>query len=79
MHDSTQTPVIDQVCFRIDWPAFLQTLDRRDQAMAHYLSLGHSGKAAATKFNLSRGRVTQLRQQWRQEWLAFQGESTANP
>jgi len=79
LHDNTQTPVIDQVCFRLDWPAFLQTLDRRDRAMVHFLSLGHSGNAAAEKFKRSPGRVTQLRQQWQREWLAFQGEPTANP
>jgi hypothetical protein len=75
----TQTPVPDQVCFRIDWPAFLQTLSPRDQAMARFLSLGHSGQAAAKKFKVCPGRVTQLRRQWHRAWLAFQGEPTANP
>jgi hypothetical protein len=79
LHDNTQTPVPDQVCFRVDWPAFLQTLSQRDRALAHFLSLGHSGKAAAARFKVSAGRVTQLRQQWQREWLAFQGESPQNP
>jgi hypothetical protein len=72
-----QTPVVDQVCFRLDWPAFLRTLTRRDRQLARFLALGHSAKAAAQKFGLSPGRVTQLRQQWQRDWLVFQGEATA--
>lgn len=75
LRDNTQTPVLDQVCFRLDWPAFLRTLTRRDRALAKFMALGHSAKAAARKFELSQGRVTQLRQQWQREWLVFQGET----
>ncbi len=72
--DNTQTPVVDQVCVRLDWPRFLQTLSQRDRHLADYLSLGHNAKQAARKFRISPGRVTQLRQQWHREWHAFQGE-----
>jgi hypothetical protein len=77
LHDNTRTPVPDQVCFRLDWPAFLRTLSRRDRGLAGFLAMGHSAKAAAQKFKLSPGRVTQLRQQWHREWLAFQGETSS--
>src|SRR5262249_54451609 len=40
LRDNTQTPVVDQVCFRLDWPAFLRTLSRRDRELAKLLSLG---------------------------------------
>lgn len=75
LHDNTLTPVVDQVCFRLDWPAFLRTLSRRDRALIQFLSLGHSAKAAANEFKLSPPRVTQLREQWQREWRAFQGEA----
>jgi hypothetical protein len=74
---NTQTPVLDQVCFRLDWPAFQSTLSRRDRELCLFLSLGHSAKEAARKFKLTPGRVTQLRQKWYHEWLAFQGETEA--
>lgn len=41
---NTQTPVVEQVCFRLDWPAFLRTLTRRDRGLARFLSLGHSAQ-----------------------------------
>lgn len=74
LQDNTQTPIPDQVHFRVDWPQFFCTLTCRDRAVARFLSKGHSGKQAAEKFGLSPGRVTQLRQQWCREWKAFLGE-----
>jgi hypothetical protein len=75
LRDNTRTPPPEQAAFRIDWPKFLQTLTARDRKLAWFLSLGHSAKAAAAKFNLSPGRVTQLRQQWCREWRCRQGEA----
>jgi len=40
-----------------------------------YLSLGHQGKKAASKFGVSPGRVTQLRQRWCHEWRRCQGDA----
>jgi hypothetical protein len=77
LRDNTITPPPDAAAFRVDWPLFLVGLTRRDQEMALFLSLGHSGKAAAAKFGLSPGRVTQLRQRWCREWRACQGEGAA--
>jgi hypothetical protein len=74
LRDNTVTPPPDAAAFRVDWPLFLVGLTQRDREMAALLSLGHSGKAAAAKFGLSPGRVTQLRQQWCREWRACQGE-----
>src|SRR5262249_59235024 len=68
LRDNTVTPPPDAAAFRVDWPLFLRGLTRRDRDLALFLSLGHSGKAAAAKFGLSPGRVTQLRQRWCREW-----------
>jgi hypothetical protein len=73
--DDTRTPVPDQVAFRLDFPAFLQTLTERDRRMALALAEGHQARDVAHRFGVSPGRVTQLRQQWRREWHAFQGET----
>ena len=73
--DDTRTPVADQAAFRIDWPEFFQALPDRKQRIAEFLSLGHSAKHAASKFGVSLARVTQLRQEIRDDWRALQGES----
>jgi hypothetical protein len=78
LRDNTVTPPPDAAAFRVDWPLFLRGLTRRDRDLALFLSLGHSGKAAAAKFGLSPGRVTQLRQRWCREWRACQGEGAAD-
>jgi hypothetical protein len=73
--DDTVTPIADQVSFRIDWAAFLETLSRRDRLIVHYLAQRHAAKWVASKCKLSPGRITQLRQRLRTEWHAFQGEA----
>jgi hypothetical protein len=79
MRDNTATPVPAQVAFRLDWPAFLRTLGRRDRALADYLALGHGATSAARRFGLSIGRVSQLRGAWCRAWRRFQGAGTARP
>ena len=74
LQDNTITPVPDQVQFRMDFPAFLNSITPRDRKLAEYLGLGHKANHAAEMFNLTPGRVTQLRQQWQREWRVFQGE-----
>src|SRR5262249_37086154 len=78
LRDNTVTPPPDAAAFRVDWPLFLAGLTRRDRDLALFLSLGHSGKAAAAKFGLSPGRVTQLRQRWCRAWRACQGGADAD-
>lgn len=75
LHENRRTPVPEQAAFRIDFPHFLRSLSRRDRHLATFLSLGNAAKAAAEKFGLSQGRVTQLRQGWCAEWRARQGEA----
>jgi len=74
LRDNTVTPPPEAAAFRIDFPQFLQALGERDRELAHFLSLGYSAKEAAQKFNVSPGRITQLRQQWCREWHALQDE-----
>jgi len=79
LRDNRQTPVPDQVAFRIDFIAFLGALADRDRRMALALAEGHAAKQVARRFGLTPGRVTQLRQRWRRQWLAFQGEAGQPP
>jgi transposase-like protein len=72
--DNTRTPVPDQVEFRLDFPAFLQTLSQREQNMAHRLESEEPAKEVARRFGISPARVTQLRRSWLRQWQSFQGD-----
>jgi hypothetical protein len=78
LQDNLVTPPPDAAAFRIDFPEFLGGLSERDRALAMFLSLGHRPSAAATRFGLTPGRVTQLRQAWCGRWRSFQGEGAGN-
>jgi hypothetical protein len=74
LSDNTQTPVPDQASFRLAYPQFVRSLSRRDRRMASFLSLGNSATQTARKFELTLGRVSQLRQQWCRDWRALHDE-----
>jgi hypothetical protein len=74
LRDNRQTPVPDQVAFRLDLPCFLRSLSERDRRLAAFLALGHSATRAAAAFGMSPARVTQLRQGWCRQWRRCQDE-----
>jgi hypothetical protein len=74
LRDNMQTPVPEQASFRLAYPQWVRSLSQRDRRMAHFLSLGNSATEAARQFNVSTGRVTQLRQQWCRNWHALHDE-----
>src|SRR5262249_3195222 len=71
LRDNTQTPVIDQVVFRIDFPAWLATLSARTRGVVDHLMAGEGTGDVARKFGLSPGRVSQLRRQFEGGWAVF--------
>lgn len=73
--EDCRTPVPDQAAFRIDFPAWLATRSRRDCQVALKLGVGYSGEEVAKQFQLSPGRISQLRRQFHESWLAFHGET----
>lgn len=75
--EDQRTPVLDQVAFRCDFPAWLDTLSCRNRQVAEALSLGHTTGAMAKRFKVSPGRISQLRNELQQSWLEFQGETSA--
>jgi hypothetical protein len=64
---------------RIDYPAFLATLSRRDRRIAEMLATGEATTRVAELFGLSLGRVSQLRRELKAAWEAFHGESQVGP
>ena len=55
LKDNTQTPVVDQAAFRIDFPAFLSSIGPRDRALAQFLSMGHSAQNGRCPVRADRG------------------------
>ena len=71
LQDNRITPVPDQVAFRIDFPEWLNSQAPRDKQIAERLSLGFSTGEVASEFELSRGRVSQLRRKLSESWYEF--------
>lgn len=69
-----RTPVADQASFRVDFPAWLQTLPPRDRKIARALAAGERTTDVARRFGLTLARVSQLRREFEKSWLAFHGE-----
>jgi FixJ family two-component response regulator len=70
--------VPDIVSFRCDFPAWLETLRHRDRRIAETLALGHRTQDVARRFQVSEGRVSQLRRELAVSWKAFVGEVEGN-
>ena len=73
--EDPHTPVFDQVCFRMDFPAWMARLSRRNRRIAQSLSIGNSTSAVARRFRISSGRISQLRRQFYESWQEFCGAS----
>jgi hypothetical protein len=69
-----RTPILDQVWFRIDFPAWLHSLSPRNRKIAQCLAEGVSTTDVARRFGLSMARVSQLRRELEKSWLKFHGE-----
>ncbi len=75
--EDLRTPVPDQVAFRIDFPAWLGSLSKRDRPIAETLALGHSTGQVAGHFRISPGRVSQIRRELCRSWHQWHGELPA--
>jgi hypothetical protein len=76
LRDNTQTPIPDQVQFRIDFRNWLLSLDRRERALVTALMAGERTTDVARTHRISAGRVSQLRREFHLGWLAYCGELT---
>ena len=69
--DNTASPVPDQAAFRLDFPAWLCSLSRRNRDIAGEMALGHRTGSLARRFGLSAGRISQLRRDFSESWRRF--------
>ena len=75
VQDTRSSPVSEIVGFRVDFADWLKSLSYRDRRIAQFLSLGNRTRDAAQKFDVSEGRVSQLRRELAESWKEFTGES----
>lgn len=71
LRDNTHTPVNEQVAFRLDFPAWLATYDRRKRDLIESMARGERTLDLADAFGMSPGRISQLRREFMVGWNAF--------
>lgn len=59
---------------RIDFSTWMHLLPRRLRRIATFLARGETTTAAAKRFRVSQGRISQIRRQLFEAWHRFQGE-----
>ena len=69
---------LDQVQFRIDFPAWLKTLTGRERRMIRVMMRNERTKDVSKQFEISPGRVSQLRQEFKQGWERYCGDIEEN-
>jgi hypothetical protein len=74
LHDNTQTPVPDQVAFRVDFPNWRRTRTKRDRRILDALMVGERPKTVARRLGLSPSRVAQLRRDFQEDWERYGDE-----
>jgi hypothetical protein len=74
LQDNTLTAVPEQVCFRLDFPVWLNTLNDRDRRIVEDLMQDERTSDVARKYGISPSRVSQLRRELMQHWRRFCGE-----
>src|ERR1700690_3391560 len=68
LHDNAQSPVPDQVCFRVDFPAWRKGYPRRQRKIIDNMMASERTFDLAKRHGLSPARVSQLRREFHNSW-----------
>jgi hypothetical protein len=71
--ESTRASPADMAALRVDFAQWLCTLSQRDREIALLLGAGERTFAVAERFQISSGRVSQLRRSFEKSWLRLHG------
>ena len=74
LRDNTQSAVIDQVVFRLDFPAWRRTRTDRDRRVIDDLMIGSRTQEVAEKYGLTASRISQFRRAFFEDWAQFCGD-----
>jgi hypothetical protein len=75
LHDNTITPIPDQVAFKIDFWAWLATLTGRERRLIKAMARDERTKDLSREFELSEGRISQMRREFYIGWQRFCGDA----
>ena len=73
LRDNTQTPIPDQVHFRVEVPPWLASLGDRKRRIAEDLMVGGATGEVASRHGMTPGRVSQIRTELMGDWVRYQG------
>lgn len=73
--EDPKTPPPDQAAFRLDFPAWLDLLPKRNRRMPLALARNESTSEVARRFKVSSGRGSELRRVLADGWAEFIGDS----
>ena len=76
LQDNRVTPVPDQVAFKLDFKSWLRTLTPRERRIIKAMMREERTKDLSKEFDLSEGRISQLRRQFLEGWKCFVGDLT---
>ena len=76
LRNNTVSAVLDQVAFRIDFPAWRRTRTERDRRIIDSMLTGESTAMLARLFGVSAPRISQMRREFHDDWHSFCGELT---
>jgi hypothetical protein len=74
LRDNTTTPVPIQVQVRLDLRAWMKTLTGRERRLIRAMARNERTTDLSRQFELSPGRISQLRREFHQAWLRFCGD-----
>jgi hypothetical protein len=74
LRENAVTPIPDQVQFKIDFGAWLATLTPRERRLIRAMASNERTKDIARQFDVSPGRVSQLRREFKRGWQRFCGD-----
>jgi len=77
LRDNTQTPVPEQVVFRLDFRSWVCSRSERDRRIIEDLLLGERTLDVANRRGLSPARISQLRREFMVSWRLFCGDHEA--
>jgi hypothetical protein len=76
LRDNTLTPVPEQVWFRLDWPAWLETQTPREWRVVAEMANDERTLDLSKRFELSPARISQMRRELHNDWTRFCGDTS---
>jgi hypothetical protein len=76
LRGNSRSSVVDQAAFRVDFPRWLRRQSPRNRRIIREMVRGERTQNLARIFQVSPGRISQLRRQLHASWQDFHGEQT---